>query len=99
MPLTTQRTMPCMRDQTFRVRCAMNFHTFPICANRRTSDHLLPLSMAWLIKLALLRFVGHRVYQRAKPLFIGMVVGFFFAQGTSFLIDVCILRGSGRHNA
>jgi len=70
---------------------------FPICASRRTSDYLLPVFLAWLIKLILLRFGGNRVYQRAKPLFVGMVVGFFFAQGTSFLIDVLFFRGAGGH--
>ncbi len=51
--------------------------------------------LAWACKWLILRFGGVALYQRLKPFFIGMVVGFFFAVFFSFGIDCFWFLGAG----
>lgn len=51
--------------------------------------------LVWATKVALLRLGGIRTYQQAKPLFIGILVGYVLGVGASFLIDVCFFLGAG----
>ena len=51
--------------------------------------------LAWACKWLILRFGGVALYQRLKPFFIGMVVGFFFAVFFSFGVDCFWFLGAG----
>jgi hypothetical protein len=49
---------------------------------------VLPIFLAWLIQTLLLRFGGPRLYRRAQPFFIGMLVGFTLGVALSFAVDL-----------
>ena len=52
--------------------------------------------LGWLIKLLIVRFGGSRLYQRAKPLFVGMIFGEALAVGIWLIINL-VLASTG-HN-
>lgn len=56
---------------------------------------VLSLFLAWLVKMTLLRVGGLILYNRARPFFVGLVLGHFTGAGLSFLIDVIWFRGQG----
>ncbi|MCM8769573.1 MAG: hypothetical protein NC911_07910 [Candidatus Omnitrophica bacterium] len=43
--------------------------------------------IAWLVKVLILKYGGARVYEQAKPFFIGLIVGQFVVNGLWLLID------------
>ncbi len=43
--------------------------------------------LAWLIKLAVLKYGGAHLYRATRPFFLGMIVGQFAAAGTWLIID------------
>lgn len=43
--------------------------------------------VAWLLKVALLRYGGAKIYHRARPFFLGIVLGSFTAAGLWIIID------------
>ena len=51
--------------------------------------------LAWACKCLILRFGGVALYQRLKPMFVGMVVGFFFGVFFSFAVDYFWFMGAG----
>jgi len=56
---------------------------------------VLSLFVAWLAKVMLVRMGGLMLYNRAKPFFIGLVVGHFLAAGLSFFLDMIWFQGQG----
>jgi hypothetical protein len=50
---------------------------------------------AWAFKSLILRYGGIKGYQKARPLFIGFIAGFFLGQGVSFAVDVFWFSGQG----
>ncbi len=60
--------------------------------NRRNT---LPIFVAWLSKLIILRTGGIRFYQRAMPLFFGLALGYFVGVSVSFIVDVIWFPGQG----
>ena len=56
---------------------------------------MLSLFAAWALKVLLIRFGGLILYSRAKPIFVGLVVGHFAGAGVSFVIDALWFRGQG----
>ncbi|RKY04297.1 hypothetical protein DRP77_04250 [Candidatus Poribacteria bacterium] len=51
--------------------------------------------LAWMIKLALVRWGGLKVYRSARPIFLGLILGQFVCNGVWILID---LIAGGRGN-
>ncbi|MDA0748672.1 MAG: hypothetical protein O2954_19310 [bacterium] len=51
------------------------------------SIYLLNIFLVWLIKLTVLKFGGIALYRRMKPAAYGLIVGYVFALGCSFLVD------------
>jgi hypothetical protein len=51
--------------------------------------------LAWGCKRLVLRLGGVAVYQRLKPFFLGLVVGFFIGVGLGFVADVVFFLGKG----
>ena len=51
--------------------------------------------LAWACKALILRLGGVALYQRLKPLFIGLVVGFFCGVFLSFVLDWAWFKGAG----
>lgn len=58
---------------------------------------IVSVFVAWLSKMILLRFGGISLYRRAKPFFIGMIVGYTFSLFVSLTIDLIWFPGQG-HN-
>ncbi|MBI4551080.1 MAG: hypothetical protein HY710_02335 [Candidatus Latescibacteria bacterium] len=58
-----------------------------VVASSNTVTAVFPLFLAWLIQVALRRFGGGRLYRKAQPLFVGILVGYVLGQGLSFLVD------------
>ncbi len=56
---------------------------------------VLTLFLGWLIKMTLIRIGGLILYNRAKPFFVGLVLGHFTGAGLSFFIDMIWFRGQG----
>ncbi len=55
----------------------------------------LSLFVTWVVKVLIIRFGGLVLFDRAKPFFIGLVVGHFTGAGLSFVIDAIWFRGQG----
>ena len=51
--------------------------------------------IAWACKLLILKFGGIVLYWKARPLFLGFVVGFFAGMGVSFFADMIWFPGQG----
>lgn len=54
-----------------------------------------PVFLGWFIKTTILRFGGHKIYQKLVPGFLGLILGEFSAAGVWVLIDV--LTGKRGH--
>ena len=61
---------------------------FVVAAAAPIQTAFFPFLLAWLIQMLLLRFGGVRLYQKAQPLFLGMLVGYLIGAGVSYTIDV-----------
>ncbi|MSS71486.1 MAG: hypothetical protein EXS64_08345 [Candidatus Latescibacteria bacterium] len=46
------------------------------------------LLLAWLVKLAMLKFGGASFYRRSGPFFVGMLIGYILAVFAGLLVDV-----------
>ncbi len=62
--------------------------------------YALSILMVWAAKLVILRAGGPRLYQKAKPFFIGTVVGYCVGIGIAQVIDIFWFPGEGHgfHN-
>ncbi|MFA5646017.1 MAG: DUF6785 family protein [Candidatus Ratteibacteria bacterium] len=53
------------------------------------TNHLwFSIFLAWVIKVAILKYSGARVYERGKTFFIGLIVGQFVVNGLWIIIDL-----------
>lgn len=53
----------------------------------------MPMLIAWVIKFVILHVGGLRLYRRALPLFIGLILGEYVAGGAWSLLGVALQRG------
>jgi len=51
--------------------------------------------LAWLLKVIILRVGGVHLFTRMRPLFIGLIIGFFLGVGISYGIDLIWFFGKG----
>ena len=56
---------------------------------------VLSFFVVWAVKVLIDRLGGLILYHRARPFFIGLVVGYFAAAGMSFVVDVIWFQGQG----
>ena len=68
---------------------------FSIASVGQVQWTVLSLFVAWMVKTLVIRIGGLALFERAKPLFVGMVVGHFMGAGFSFLIDAIWFEGQG----
>jgi len=68
------------------------FHPVGYAVSSSWSMNLLwmPLFIAWVIKLLLLRWGGLRLYRQALPFFLGLILGEFTAGGAWSLIGIAL---------
>ena len=50
----------------------------------------MPMLVAWIIKLAVLRYGGLRLYRQLLPMFIGLILGEYFSGGLWSLAGVIL---------
>jgi hypothetical protein len=58
--------------------------------------YTLTIFITYLVKLVILRFGGILLYRRTRPFFYGLIVGFVFTLGLSFLVDFIWFPGIGQ---
>ncbi len=61
--------------------------SLPVSSMWMTDTIVLSVFLSWLIKLMILRYGGPRLYERGKPLFIGLVVGQFLSMASWVIVD------------
>ena len=61
------------------------------------SIYLLNIFLVWLAKLLVLKFGGIGLYRRLKPISYGLIVGYVFAVGCSFIVDWIWFPGGGHY--
>jgi len=59
--------------------------------------YALCIFIVWLGKLMVLKLGGIGFYRRVKPLSYGLIVGYVFATGCSFLVDVIWFPEGGHY--
>lgn len=59
--------------------------------------YVLDIFLVWLSKLLVLSFGGISLYRRVKPCCYGLIVGYVFAVGCSFLIDLIWFPEGGHY--
>ncbi len=59
--------------------------------------YVLDIFLVWLSKLLVLSFGGISLYRRIKPCCYGLIVGYVFAVGCSFLIDLIWFSEGGHY--
>ena len=57
----------------------------------------LSILIVWLAKLIILKIGGTRLYEKAKPFFIGLIVGYVLALIISFSVDAIFFFGQEGH--
>jgi hypothetical protein len=50
--------------------------------------YVFSIFLAWFAKTVILWMGGNRLYERVRPFFIGMILGFFIGAGVSFAVDM-----------
>ena len=72
-------------------------HPLGLAFQTTTGPRVYAFSMflTWAAKLLILRFGGIRLYQRGRPFFFGLVVGYVAGVGLSSLVDAVYFPGEG----
>ncbi len=56
-----------------------------------TSNYLwMPLTIAWVVKSSIVKYAGHKMYQRLLPLFMGLILGQFMLGGTINIVSLAL---------
>ncbi len=64
-------------------------------ASYPVTNVVFPLFLAWGAKALILRLGGIRLYRTARPFFLGLILGYYFAAGISFFVDMIWFPGEG----
>jgi hypothetical protein len=51
--------------------------------------------LAWLIKFIILKSGGLKLYEKGKPFFVGMLVGYTLGVTLAFVVDILWFPGQG----
>lgn len=68
---------------------------FPVAYTLPVRLSAFSIFLAWAAKSLILRFGGIGLYHRFRPFFLGLIVGFFWACGISFVVDMVWFPGEG----
>ena len=68
---------------------------FTIPLTYATRNSVFAILIAWIFKSVVLRFGGVSLYDRTRPICLGMVVGYALGVGLSFLGDYLWFFGDG----
>lgn len=56
---------------------------------------IVPIFIAWFLKLMILKIGGFRTLHGSRPFFIGLILGHFVGAGISFIVDMIWFPGQG----
>jgi len=68
---------------------------FPLAAVLQVKWSAFSVAVGWAAKFVILRLGGIHLYRKAKPFFVGVIMGFFFGSGVSFFVDWIWFAGDG----
>ncbi len=68
---------------------------FTVASTNIIRNFVLCIFIGWACKYLIVRFGGVTLYRKAKPFFLGLIVGHIAAVIFSFLIDVIFFHGAG----
>jgi hypothetical protein len=68
---------------------------FPIASVLFIQLSAFSIFLAWAAKSIILRLGGVLLYRNARPLFLGMIIGWFLGVGISFVVDMIWFAGQG----
>ena len=68
---------------------------FPVGMVFKVRWVVLPIFLGWLCRLVLVSLGGAALVKRARPLFVGIMLGWFAGAGLSVLTDALCFFGSG----
>ncbi|MBK34965.1 MAG: hypothetical protein CME26_05475 [Gemmatimonadetes bacterium] len=73
------------------------FHPLGLAAGAAypVTNVIFPIFIGWMCKFAILRFGGSRTYRGARPVFLGLIMGYYVAAGISFFVDWIWFPGDG----
>ena len=60
---------------------------YTISANWKTAHIAFSAFLAWMLKLLILKYGGPKLYQSARPFFIGLIVGEIVAAALWLIVD------------
>jgi len=70
---------------------------FPVAMVWQVTQTVVSIFIGWLIKLLILKLGGARIYEKAKPFFIGAILAFLTAGFLSYVIDAIFFPGGPSH--
>jgi len=50
----------------------------------------MPMMIAWVVKSSIVKYAGHKMYQRLMPLFMGLILGQFMLGGTINIVSIAL---------
>ena len=68
---------------------------FPLAGADCLATLAMPVFIAWMGKYALMKLGGVALYRRAKPFFLGLLIGYVSGVTASFLVDMIWFPGQG----
>ena len=68
---------------------------FTVASTLPISRSALSIFIAWAAKSIILKLGGVKLYKSARPLFFGLICGYFIGAGLSLLVDVIWFPGQG----
>ncbi|MEW6753071.1 MAG: DUF6785 family protein, partial [Candidatus Latescibacterota bacterium] len=82
--------------------CHYRFHWWPLHPMGLTTATLWMMTLigwsvfiAWALKSVILRLGGINLFRQLRPLFVGMIVGYFLGVGVSYAVDAIWFLGKG----
>jgi len=70
---------------------------FPVAMVFQVTRTVTSIFIGWLIKLLILKLGGARIYEKAKPFFLGAIIAFLSAAVISYVLDALFFAGGPPH--
>lgn len=73
------------------------FHPLGLAAGAAypVTNVIFPIFIGWMCKGVIMRFGGSKTYRDTRPVFLGLIMGYYVAAGISFFVDWIWFPGKG----
>ena len=68
---------------------------FTICSVLQVNWTMFSIFVGWLTKFVILKIGGYRLFRKAWPFFLGLILGHFAGAGVSLVVDIIWFFGQG----